>query len=89
MSVTPAAAVPLSVVIGPFGLPHLFAAPEPVPGSYQHMDYGSVIAETIRSVRPEGNTAYKGLATPIPPGRAATRWRWHQPRSRSTTPCTS
>ena len=45
-----------------------FAQDSPIPprpaklGTYQHMDYGPVIAHTIRAEWPSKNIAYKGLA---------------------------
>ncbi|MEX2382879.1 MAG: DUF6797 domain-containing protein [Opitutales bacterium] len=40
----------------------LLSASEPGRGTYESMDYGPVIAETIRVESPEGNVARKGLA---------------------------
>ncbi len=51
-------------------MPMPFATAAPGRGTYQAMDYGPVIAETIRVDWPEGNTALKGLAVRLDHGAA-------------------
>lgn len=51
-----------ALVIVVVGLTGRVSGESPKPGSYQRMDYGPVIAQTVRLGWPKGNTAYKALA---------------------------